>query len=92
MHNKESVWARQSSMSGALDDPRPGDVAPPLPRPVGVNLLGISVGLDGHHPGGLLHNLCMIIIIKPITIIIIVMIHHLSVGDGLGRGRGALLR
>ena len=34
-----------------LDHPGPGDIAPPLPGPVGVNLLHLHVGLDGRHLG-----------------------------------------
>ena len=34
-----------------LDHPGPSDIAPPLPGPVGVNLLHLHVGLDGRHLG-----------------------------------------
>ena len=51
---RHRVW---SLTPQASDDSGPGDVTPPLPGPVWVDLLVLGVGLDGHHLGGLLHHL-----------------------------------
>ena len=47
------VLSKENNKEGetVLDHPGPGDIAPPLPGPVGVNLLPLHVGLDGHHLG-----------------------------------------
>ena len=51
---RHRVWSLTPQVS---DDSGPGDVTPPLPGPVWVDLLVLGVGLDGHHLGRLLHHL-----------------------------------